>query len=163
MQTVKIKKLREDAVVPSIITKGSAGYDVCVAGSYKLKYGRQIVPLGFAVEMPKNMMMYCQPKSGMSAKGLTAMWGPESKVVRIDADVLLGLIDSDYRGEVGAIIDVKDVGIAGGEEVWLPHGLNIAQVTFHTVPDVAIVECDELSETNRGGGFGHEDEKRDNR
>lgn len=62
-----------------------------------------------------------------------------------------GTIDADYRGEIKVLL------INLGQEPFaIKRNERIAQMVFQTVPEVALTEVDELSETERGaGGFGH--------
>lgn len=68
---------------------------------------------------------------------------------RFDCDVIEGKIDSDYRKGVGVIIHSRDK-----RTFLIKAGTRIAQMTFHKVETVEWEETDELSETERDGGFG---------
>lgn len=68
---------------------------------------------------------------------------------RFDCDVIEGKIDSDYRKGVGVIIHNRDT-----RTFLIKAGTRIAQMTFHKVETVQWEEADELSETDREGGFG---------
>ena len=69
---------------------------------------------------------------------------------RFDADVLYGLVDPDYRGEVGVIVKNYDRPFA------LKAGSRIAQAVISEIPQVTFEEVDELTATERGTqGFGH--------
>ena len=63
--------------------------------------------------------------------------------------MLVGKIDSDYRGEVGVIIKSDD-----DKEFVIKAGTRIAQMTFYNVPETVLTEVEELTETEREGGFG---------
>ena len=52
MYTIQLKKVRENAILPKRVTKGSAAYDAIIPEDYKLKYGKQIIPLGWCSAMP---------------------------------------------------------------------------------------------------------------
>ena len=159
---VKFKKLIDGAVLPKKATEGAAAYDLYVPQDTDVKPGRQIIPLGFAMEMEPGYEALIDARSGFSAKGIEVYIimpkreeyeMPEmisTQPVRIDCDVIQGKIDSDYRGSVGVIIknDEKN-GIYR-----LKAGTRIAQMTFHKVETVEWEETDTLSETNRDGGFG---------
>lgn len=148
---IKIKKLRPEAIIPQRVTKGSAAYDAFIPNEIKLRYGKQIIPLGWACSMPISLEMNSRTRAGYAAKGLLVhIKGVE---IRIDADVRLGLIDSDYRDEVGVIIDVKDP-VAYLNDVFLHRGQALGQIEFVQVPETNFVEVDELDETERIGGFG---------
>jgi dUTP pyrophosphatase len=94
------------------------------------------IRLGFILELPKGYEAQIRPRSGLSLKGV---------------QVQLGTIDSNYRGEVNAIVHYADS--MGYFEVH--KGTRIAQMKIEKVEPVTFVEVAELSETNRGGnGFG---------
>lgn len=160
---VKIKKLSDEAIMPKRATEGSVAYDVFVPEDTVVKKGRQVIPLGFAIELPNcNYEAKIEPRSGFSSKG---MEGYERRIVhegvskrmeyiavqpdRFNADVLVGKIDSDYRGEVGVIIKNDD-----DREFIIEAGTRIAQMTFYNVPETVLTEVEELTETDRKGGFG---------
>ena len=71
------------------------------------------------------------------------------EVQRFDCDVIEGKIDSDYRKGVGVIVHNRDK-----RTFLIKAGTRIAQMTFHKVETVQWEETDELSETDRDGGFG---------
>lgn len=159
----KIKRLSEATILPKRATEGAVAYDVFVPEYTVVKKGRQVIPLGFAIELPNcNYEAKIEPRSGFSSKG---MEGYERRIVhegeckrmeyiaaqpdRFNADVLVGKIDSDYRGEVGVIIKNDD-----DREFIIEAGTRIAQMTFYNVPETVLTEVEELTETDRKGGFG---------
>ncbi len=138
---LKIKKLREQAILPERKTPGSAGYDLCacIAGEITLEPGEQVLlPAGFAMEVPPGHAGFIFSRSGLGVKyGIVASNG-------------VGVIDSDYRGEI-------HVGLRNsGQAPYVIHpGERIAQLIIIPVctPEIALAE--ELSQTQRGtGGFG---------
>ena len=160
---VKFLKLTEGARLPKKATAGSAAYDLYVPKNTIVTPGRQIVPLGFAMEMEQGYEALIDARSGFSSKGMegygayrmfdstplgqvdTMRTGAE----RFDSDVIQGKIDSDYRAGVGVIINNRSC-----RTFMLKEGTRIAQMTFHKVEDVEWEETDTLSETDRDGGFG---------
>ena len=169
----KIKRLSEATILPKRATEGAVAYDVFVPEDTVVKKGRQVIPLGFAIELPNcNYEAKIEPRSGFSSKG---MEGYSRRIVyehvfdtrladglgvkmveyiaaqpdRFNADVLVGKIDSDYRGEVGVIIKSDD-----DKEFVIKAGTRIAQMTFYNVPETVLTEVEELTETEREGGFG---------
>lgn len=72
MQEVKI--VLECGVLPKKATKGAACYDLFVPEDFKLKHGRQVLPLGFRMQLPKNMAAIIKSRSGFSSKGLEVMY-----------------------------------------------------------------------------------------
>ena len=169
----KIKRLSVSTILPKRATEGAVAYDVFVPQDTVVKKGRQVIPLGFAIELPNcNYEAKIEPRSGFSSKGMegyerrivyehvfdTRLVGGVSKKMveyiaaqpdRFNADVLVGKIDSDYRGEVGVIIKSDD-----DKEFIIKAGTRIAQMTFYNVPETVLTEVEELTETDRKGGFG---------
>ena len=144
---VKIKLL-ENGIIPTKATKGAAAYDLYVPEDTLIRPGRSIVKLKFMMQLPANYKAEIQPRSGYSVKGFEgAANSPE--VRRFDCDVVHGLIDEDYRGEVGVIVRNND------EAFWVSRGSRIAQMIINKIEPTTLVLSDELSETDRGvGGFG---------
>lgn len=80
--------------------------------------------------------------------------GDKTGYGRFDCDVLHGLIDSDYRGVVGVIVNNH------GRAFRLPERTRIAQMVIRKVEDVEFTEVAQLSHTEReNGGFGHSNDK----
>lgn len=150
---VKIKKLHRDAVIPTKATEGAAAYDVYTPRDYKVIEGRQVLPLDFAIELPFGYEAKIEPRSGFSSKGfegyLHRPFENHAKC-RFNADVIMGKIDSDYRGNVGVIIKSNEPAF------FVPKGTRIAQMTIYKVENADFALCEELSNTDRAdGGFGH--------
>lgn len=162
---VLFKKLKPTAVLPRKATPGSAAYDLYVPEDFIVKKGRQIIPLGFAMEMPFCIEALIDARSGFSSKG---MEGYRVEYVmtnhgydlektpsvceypsRFDCDVIQGKVDADYRSGVGVIINNRSP-----YDFVVKAGTRIAQMTFHKVEEAEWEETDTLSETNRDGGFG---------
>lgn len=142
MINVKIKKLRENARIPAYATEGSAAVDLRYAGDETLKIApgeRKLVPTGIAIAPETTgVVALLFARSGLaSKKGLTL-------------SNCVGVIDSDYRGEISAaMINL------GSEEVILEPGERIAQLMFVPALTANFIEAAELDETSRGaGGFG---------
>lgn len=135
---IKIKRI-ENGKLPEYKTNGSIGAD-CYARIEKeiiLNENDTVtIPLGFAVEIPEGYEMQIRPRSGLTRK---------NKIVAI-----LGTIDSDYRGEVCAIL------INHSRSIFIvkPND-RIAQAVVCPVIRAEWYLTDKLSETERGeGGFG---------
>lgn len=175
---IKIKKLRDNAVLPVRKTDGAIGFDLAVACDVCIEKMRQVIPLGFAMELPQGIEAKIEPRSGFSANGIEgfALFKPEvdkrqacvfpqqsvedgplySRIdvaERFNADVLVGKIDPDYRGECGVIILNNEP----NKQFLIKAGTRIAQMTFYHIADVDGFQLtEELTETKRGaGGFGH--------
>ena len=142
MDYLKIKKVRQNAVIPKRATNGSAGIDlyacidspVTICGSDLVK-----IPTGIAVELPnENMAAFVFGRSGL---GVNHGIAPSNAV---------GVIDSDYRGEIC-------VGLTnhGKEPYVIEPQTRIAQLIVMPVYCLPILEVTELSDTSRGSnGFG---------
>jgi dUTP pyrophosphatase len=165
---VKIKLLSKDAIIPTRATEGSVGYDLYVPRDVEIQYGRQVVPLDFSIELLNCLEAKIEPRSGFSSKGMEGYdIRRESEMVqgsnefvfketfigtkphRYDADVLVGKIDWDYRGNVGVIIKSNE-----RENFLIKRGTRIAQLTLYPVAIEEFEQVEELSDTARGeGGF----------
>lgn len=145
MNNVLIKRIKQGALCPTKMSAGSVAYDVFLPEDVYVKPGRNKIPLGIAIEMPLGIEAKIEPRSGFSAKGLLDCNGE-----RFDADVLVGKIDYDYRGEISVIIKSNEK-----FQRKVTAGTRIAQMTFYRVEEVRFKETDELTNTTRGnGGFG---------
>lgn len=156
---VKIKKLSEKAIMPEKKTAGAAAYDVFIPRETVINPGRNVVRLDLAIELPEGYEAKIEARSGFSARGMAGLWEYYDVThdvtnlqysTEIDADVIPGKIDCDYRGNIGVIIysRMKD-------PFTLLAKLRIAQMTIYKVESADFELCDELSETDRAeGGFG---------
>lgn len=143
METIKIKKLSEDALLPRRATEGAACFDLYVPKETAIQKGRNVVPLDIAIELPEGTYAEIRPRSGFSAKGMEDING-----CRRDADVLHGCVDCDYRGNIGVIVRSEDFFVIG-------KGTRIAQMLIADYRQCEFVETDDLSSTDRQeGGFG---------
>lgn len=138
-RTFKIKKLNTDAVIPKYNLAGDAGFDLSSSADYVvLPQQTVLVKTGLAFEIPVGNELQVRPRSGLSIK---------SKL-RISNSP--GTVDSNYRGEVGIIVDN-----IGHTPHFIKKGDRIAQGVICPVVTVEFVEVEELDETNRGDkGFG---------
>ena len=141
---VLIKKLREQAKIPAYATDGAAAMDLCACiedtQEITLAPGeRRIIPTGLAIALPdRNSVALLCARSGLAAKfGICLANG-------------VGVIDSDYRGEIGvALLNTSD------QPYTVRHGDRIAQMMFTPVLTPTLTVCDDLDDTARGaGGFG---------
>lgn len=141
---VKIKKLSDKAIIPTKGSDGAAAFDLYAPeDTFIPQQTRFILKTDIAIELPNGYVADIRPRSGYSAKGFASVNG-----VRFDADVLLGTIDCDYRGNIGVII--KNC----GSPFLVEKGQRIAQMLIHKAEDVEFYETNELSHTMRGNnGF----------
>lgn len=160
---VKIKKLAENAVIPTYAKEGDAGLDLVATSKTTDKFGNIIYGTGLSVEIPKGYVGLLFPRSS-NAK--TNLFLTNS----------VGVIDSGYRGEImmkyrcscnsfpyikywwqrkvlkREVVDVNDVCLTQNA---YNVGDRIGQLIIIKHPTIEFVESDSLSETDRGnGGFG---------
>lgn len=140
MVTVPVKRLDKTLDMPAYAYPGDAGLDLRSAEETVLKpFERKMVSCGIAVAIPEGHAGFVLPRSGLAAKhGISIVNAP-------------GLIDSNYRGEIKAIL----VNLDSEHEFAISHGDRIAQLVIMPVPVVNLKEAQELDDTSRGsGGFG---------
>ena len=140
MIELPIRRLRDDAVVPSRAYSGDAGLDLAACERVELAPGeRALVGTGLAVAIPEGYAGFVQPRSGLASRhGITIVNTP-------------GLVDSGYRGELRIILLNTDPHDAFVVEP----GMRIAQLVVVPVPGVEPIEVEELPESERGvRGFG---------
>lgn len=143
MTILKIKKLpnHEGLDLPKYETKGSAGLDLMAAidENITLKKGEiKLVKTGISIALEQGYEAQIRPRSGLALKnGITVLNSP-------------GTVDSDYRGEVCAILINHSE-----QEFTITRGMRIAQMVIAKHEQAQIQEVSDLDETNRGsGGFG---------
>jgi dUTP pyrophosphatase len=137
---INIKKIK-NGKLPTYESYGAAGADCYARIDEKIVIKPKTVetiPLGFAVEIPEGYEMQIRGRSGNARKKWVQVFNSP------------GTIDSDYRGEVGAILyNASDV------DFEINPGDRIAQAVVAPVIQAKWEEVEELSETKRGtGGFG---------
>jgi dUTP pyrophosphatase len=140
MIELPIHRLRPDAVVPARAYSGDAGLDLSSCERVELAPGeRALVPTGLAVAIPEGYAGFVQPRSGLAAKhGISIVNTP-------------GLVDSGYRGE----LLVNLVNTDPRDAFVVEPGMRIAQLVILPIPELELVEVDELPESERGvRGFG---------
>ena len=137
--SIKIKKLREGAIIPVRATDGSAGYDISALLDEPVTipaHGRGKLTTGLAIALPDNSCVaLIYARSGLAIKHGIA---PSNCV---------GVIDSDYRGEI--IVGLTN---HGDEPYTIQSGERIAQMIIAPVLLPELIVCDELDDTERGGG-----------
>lgn len=133
-------KLTRGAPRPRYARPGDAGMDLTARESCTIAPGgRRLMPTGVSVSIPEGHAGLVLPRSGLAAKfGLTITNAP-------------GLIDSGYRGEIGAILQNTDL----GAELEVEAGERICQLVIVPVAHASCNVVDELDATARGeDGFG---------
>lgn len=147
---VKIKL--NGGIMPQKQHEGDAAFDLYVPEDVEVFSGRQVVDMKFAIELPKGKAAIIQPRSGCSLRGIE-VFNERGLSKHLDADVKIGLIDSNYRKNCGTIMQVREV-FEEGERWFIKKGSRISQMRIVDVPEVELIEADELSKTEREGGFG---------
>lgn len=141
MNTVSVKKLHPNAILPTYGTAEAAGADLyaCLDEPVTAQPGQTVwIPTGLAMEIPQGYAGLVYARSGMACKRGLA---PANKV---------GVIDSDYRGPVTVVLHNH-----GTEPQTVAQGDRIAQLVITPVLAPAFAEVEELTDTSRGqGGFG---------
>lgn len=134
---MSVKLLNSDAIVPTRGSDSAAGYDL-----YSLKdvwinqSDIAVISTGIAMKVPLGTYGRIAPRSGLS--------------VKYKLDVLAGVIDADYRGEIMVAIMNHS-----RQKVCLPAKSRIAQIIFEKIETPQLQVVEDLDETSRGsGGFG---------
>ena len=142
METLKIRKVQKNGIVPKRATAGSAGLDLCacIEAPITLQGGdTALIPTGIAIEIPSaDYGAFIFARSGLSIKHGIGLLNS------------VGVVDSDYRGEikVGVINQIK-------EPYTIHPNERIAQMVILPVSTMPVEEVESLSDTERGdGGFG---------
>ena len=126
--------------MPTRAYPGDAGLDLAACDRVELGPGeRAVVATGLAVAIPEGYAGFVQPRSGLAAEhGISVVNAP-------------GLIDSGYRGEVRVVVLNTD----GTQAFVVEPGMRIAQLVVLPVPELDVVEVEELPVSERGErGFG---------
>lgn len=141
MNTIRVKKLHPDAVLPTYGSAEAAGADLyaCLEAPVTIQPGETAwIPTGIAIEVPKGCAGLIYARSSMGAKRGLA---PANKV---------GVIDSDYRGEIRVVLLNH-----GKQEQTVNPGERVAQLLITPVITPVYEETKSLEDTDRGaGGFG---------
>ena len=142
---IKFKKLSENAIIPTKGREGDACFDLYAAEdtwNVSALFWTVLVKTDIAMEIPEWYFGKIYTRSGMALKGWSCDWG---------------VIDSNYRGNIGVILRHTAIPWNCIKDNSIPLPLNqikkgerIAQLAIHKVEDVEFVEVEELSDTNRG-------------
>ena len=127
-----IKRLTDTALIPSRSTPGSAGLDLYAAKDVRLLPGtHQVIRTGIAAAIPGDHVGLIWPRSGLAVRGTL--------------DVLAGVIDCDFRGEIQVVLVNHGVDAAR-----LFAGDRIAQLLIQPVAYACAIEVEQLGQTMRG-------------
>lgn len=160
---VKIKKLSDTAITPQKANYNDAGFDLFADEDITLAYGEtKAIATNIAIELPDGFMADVRPRSGLTRD--TAL------------RVHYGTVDAGYRGGIGIICEnvenlykiktlenelhalitkSEDAVLAYSTAIEIKRGDKIAQLVIQRIPDIQLIEADELTDSKRGGnGFG---------
>ena len=137
MEPLKFKKLDPKAILPARGSASAAGLDLYSIEVVSLTpHERKLVRTGLAVAIPEGHYGRVAPRSGLATKN--------------GIDVLAGVIDADYRGEIQCLLHNT-----GDETVELPAQTKVCQLIIEKIITPAPVWTDKLPDTVRGdAGFG---------
>jgi dUTP pyrophosphatase len=135
---INVKKLSENATIPTQGTSFAAGYDLYAAEDAVVVCGtRKLIKTNVSMEITPGYYGRIAPRSGLAYKN--------------GIDVLAGVIDSDYRGDIGVILYNTDKNI----DFTVKKGDRIAQIIFEACYAATLNNVDNLDNTLRqAGGFG---------
>jgi len=135
---INVKKLSENATIPTQGTNFAAGYDLYAAEDAVVVCGtRKLIKTNISMEITPGYYGRIAPRSGLAYKN--------------GIDVLAGVIDSDYRGDIGVILYNTDKNI----DFAVKKGDRIAQIIFEACYTATLNNADNLDNTLRqAGGFG---------
>lgn len=134
---LKVKKLHEDAIIPTKAHESDSGWDLYILDDIEIKPKETvIIPTGIAIKLPPFYEAQVRPRSGVTSK--------------TKLRVQLGTIDNDYTGDIGIIVDN-----IGDEPIALNSGYKLAQLVVQQLPNTIIEVVDDLEHGVRGDkGFG---------
>jgi dUTP pyrophosphatase len=140
---VRVTRSHQEAKIPTKSNLSDAGWDLYSIEDTEIYEGkRKIIRTGISLQIPDGFVGLIWPRSGMSVKH--------------GVDVLAGVIDSGYRGEIMVCLyNTNTESEIGHNSVKIKRGDRIAQILFQEVPEVMMVEVEDLSSSDRGDkGFG---------
>ncbi len=140
-RTLKVKTLHPDAFIPVRKSLGAAGYDLFAIEAIEIPAQHAFklrAPLGISIEVPAGTYGRIACRSSLGALG---------------CQILGGVIDSDYRGEV--VVMIYFPADVARSQRFISYGQAIAQLILEKIETPEIELVTDLSETERGsGGFG---------
>jgi len=142
---IQAKKLTDTAILPTKAHMSDAGWDLYADESCVIPpKQRHVIKTGISLAIPEGYVGLIWPRSGLAVKK--------------GVDVLAGVIDAGYRGEIMVcLLNTQYFCDISGQEdhIDIDKGDRIAQILFQRVPHFKLVEVDELKDTARSeSGFG---------
>ena len=138
---IRIKKLNENAVIPTYAKDGDAGMDLVATRiisntTFDISYGTDL-----AIEIPEGFVGLVFPRSSI-------------RKYELILSNSVGVIDSGYRGEIQATFNQRSLSSQSGSFLY-GVGDRIMQIMIIPHPEIKFEEVEELTNTERGeGGFG---------
>lgn len=134
---LRVKRLSENATIPTRATADSVGYDLYAAENKTIdEFGHALIKTDIAIELPHGTYGRVAPRSGLAVKYMIGIGA--------------GVIDPDYRGNVGVVVFNH-----GKEKFVVKMGDRIAQIILESAIISPVIEIAELATTERGDrGFG---------
>lgn len=139
LETIKVKKLHHNAIIPTKATEGSAGWDLYALEDFTIyDHSTKLIKTGITLDIPKGWEAQVRSRSGLALNNIMVANSP-------------GTIDSDYTGEICVILRNSSI-----MHKHFQAGDRIAQIVFQRIPPVELVEVSAIDkQTQRGeGGFG---------
>ena len=132
-----VKKLNTKAIIPTRGSPNAAGLDLYAIDNLIIpSHGRGLVKTGLSLAIPINHYGRIAPRSGLALNN--------------GVDVGAGVIDSDYRGEIGVLLFNF-----GDNDFIIAEGMRVAQLIIEKIMIPTLIETDELEDTLRGSqGYG---------
>jgi dUTP pyrophosphatase len=136
-KTIKVKKLDNKAIIPTRTNDTDAGWDLYAITDRNLQPQQRVTyRTGISLEIPDGMVGLIWPRSGLS--------------VNHGSDILAGVVDSGYRGEIQVCLLN-----CGHKRIDIKRGDRIAQILFQEIPNIQLEEVTLLTNSDRGeNGFG---------
>ena len=138
---LRVKKLREDAIVPTRSNQTDAGWDLYSVERFTMSFRKPtLVSTGIALAIPEGYVGLIWPRSGLA--------------VKLGIDVYAGVIDSGYRGEIKVCLWSDSINPSWGtpKGFEIQKGDRIAQIIFQKVEPFNLTEVQQLDDTDRGAG-----------
>lgn len=146
---IKIKKINEEAIIPSYAHPSDSGFDLYTCEELHLAPRcKGIAKTGLVMELPPGWGIQIRNKSGNTVNGVKVLIN--NIELKADVTVYLGTIDCNYRGEIGIMVKNEM-----DEPILIPKGTKLAQGVLEQIHQCVFEEVVEVNETDRGeGGFG---------
>lgn len=160
MTWIKVKQLKENAIIPHYAKDGDAGFDLYTLEDTIIPAKTTVaIKTGIAMEIPEGYEVQIRPRSGNSLNGVVCYVPHLGVKTKEYARVILGTVDSGYRGELGIITENPNPYV-----IMVPAGTKLAQGVVNPIANAILQRVEELSNSERGeAGFGSTGGHKDDR